>query len=103
MHLYIGGKNRRKIMKYAAFLLVIFSTTCSSAEFYYEQNDSRHMYVNVQRLYYKGHTYLRFKNTWGDNGDITVHDPDCSCKDGERLMYLDSLEYDMNIPITIGS
>jgi hypothetical protein len=86
-------------MKYAAFLLSIFATTCSFVEFKDENPGPKHMYIQVQRLYYKGHTYLRFINTWGDKGDITVHDPECACRDGERLMYLDSLEYDMNIPI----
>ena len=60
---------------------------------------SPEMYLHVQKLYSQGHTYMRIINTWNANGDITLHDPHCVCGQGELKMKLDSLEYDMNVPI----
>lgn len=79
------------------FFMVVALVICFKAR---ADEDRRHMYVRVQKLYYHGHTYIRFMNTWSEKGDITVHDPDCACGEGWRKMKLDSLEYDMNIPIS---
>lgn len=62
-------------------------------------DDENHLYVNVKKIYLKGHTYLKITNTWSSKGDITFHDPNCACGNGNRLMQRDLLEYDLLIPI----